>query len=134
MCGCDVCGCAYLAGKFPFPDILRSEQKVVLCAANNASVTTNCRLFTSGFHLQPFFSLKLYRTLYSKVRNRLQFRILSFSSPHLSCTKLVINQQSTVLKFLRLFLCAHPVIPTQIIPKFLLSIFTSFLAPQDIII
>jgi hypothetical protein len=31
----DVCGCAYLAGKFPLPDILRLEQKVAVCAANN---------------------------------------------------------------------------------------------------
>jgi hypothetical protein len=39
-----MCGCAYLAGKFPFPDILRLEQKVALCAANNPSVATNFRL------------------------------------------------------------------------------------------
>jgi hypothetical protein len=52
-----MCGCAYLAGKFPFPDILRLEQKVALCAANNASVATNFRLFTSGFHFQFFFSI-----------------------------------------------------------------------------
>jgi hypothetical protein len=44
-----MCGCAYLAGKFPFPDILRSEQKVALCAANNAFIATNFRLFTSDF-------------------------------------------------------------------------------------
>jgi hypothetical protein len=25
----------YLAGKFPLPDILRLEQKVAVCAANN---------------------------------------------------------------------------------------------------
>jgi hypothetical protein len=40
-----------LAGKYLFPDILQLEQKVALCTANNASVATNFRLFTSGFHL-----------------------------------------------------------------------------------
>jgi hypothetical protein len=44
-----MCGCAYLTGKFPFPDILRSEQKVALYTANNASVTTSFSLFTSDF-------------------------------------------------------------------------------------
>jgi hypothetical protein len=53
--GCDVCGCAYLAGKFPFPDILRLEQKVGLCAANNASVATNFRLFTSNLSFPQIF-------------------------------------------------------------------------------
>jgi hypothetical protein len=37
ICGCDVCGCAYLAGKFPFPDILRPEQKVVQSLAKPAA-------------------------------------------------------------------------------------------------
>ena len=50
-----MCGCAYLTRKFPFPNILRSEQNVALCAANNASVATSFRLFTSGFHFRFFF-------------------------------------------------------------------------------
>jgi hypothetical protein len=55
---------ADLAGKFPFPDILRPEQKVTLCAVNktghlllrvrNASVATNFRLFTFGLSLPIF--------------------------------------------------------------------------------
>jgi len=37
ICGCDACGCAYPAGKFPCADILRLEQKMALWAANNIS-------------------------------------------------------------------------------------------------
>jgi hypothetical protein len=56
----NACGCAYPAGKFPFPDILRPEQKV---AASNHYF----RLFTTGLSLLVFqfqlitsgFSLKL---------------------------------------------------------------------------
>jgi hypothetical protein len=48
-----------------FPDILRLEQKVGLCAANNASVKTNFPAF--HFRLSPptfpIFSLKLFYAL-----------------------------------------------------------------------
>jgi hypothetical protein len=71
-------GCAYLAGKFLFPDILRLEQKVALCAANNSSIATNFRLFTSGFHLQLSFLSNCF-TLYSTVTNTLKQHPKSFS-------------------------------------------------------
>jgi hypothetical protein len=65
---------AYPAGKLPYPDILRPEPKVAMCAANKisrpplpafptASVATNFQLFTSSFHLQPFFLSNCF-TLY----------------------------------------------------------------------
>jgi hypothetical protein len=72
-----MCGYAYLAGKFPFPDILRLEQKVALCAASNASVATNFRLFTSGFHFQFFFSIQpnTIRLVYSCEPSRIISRL-----------------------------------------------------------
>jgi hypothetical protein len=35
ICRCEVCGCAYLAGKSPLPDIppIKLKQNVALCAA-----------------------------------------------------------------------------------------------------
>jgi hypothetical protein len=74
-----MCGCAYLTRKFPFHDILSSEQKVGLCAANNASVATSFRLFTSGFHFRFFFPAKLF---YSRKANRVShgFQIIILAS------------------------------------------------------
>jgi hypothetical protein len=76
-----------LAGKFPFPDILRLEQKVALCAATVKMLLSQR---TSGFSLPAFtsdlsflsncFTLYLERTSSIFSYSRLQDRLRPFAS------------------------------------------------------
>jgi hypothetical protein len=70
----------FVATRLPFPDILRSEQKVALCAANKCFWKRRTSGFsTSGSHFRCFFSPKLF---YALCLQRLRFSAIASRSSY----------------------------------------------------
>jgi hypothetical protein len=61
ICGCGACGCAYPAGKFACPDILRPEQKVALVRSQQNQPSSTSGFSTSRIFLSQIVLRSAYR-------------------------------------------------------------------------